>query len=48
MSAEEEPRRILVQAVHEVFDRQATTAWESSDDRINRLVFIGKTGIAYN
>ena len=33
---------MVIQAVHELFDRQVTTAWECDGDRINRLVFIGQ------
>ncbi|XP_013413592.1 COBW domain-containing protein 1 [Lingula anatina] len=36
------PRRVIVQAVHELYDRQETTLWEESEQRMNRLVFIGK------
>ena len=33
-------RRVVVQAVHELYDKQQTTPW-GNDDRINRMVFIG-------
>jgi hypothetical protein len=35
-------QRILLQAVHELLDRQPTTVWEQPANRINRLVFIGE------
>ena len=43
-----EHRRILVQAVHELFDRQPTTPWGSEEQRVNRLVFIGGTSFFIN
>ncbi|XP_032243056.2 COBW domain-containing protein 2 isoform X2 [Nematostella vectensis] len=42
VSIYEESRRVIVQAVHELFDKTTTTPWESADSRINRLVFIGR------
>jgi hypothetical protein len=36
------PRRVLLQAVHELYDRQDTTVWEQDTIRINRMVFIGE------
>ncbi|XP_064624263.1 zinc-regulated GTPase metalloprotein activator 1-like [Lineus longissimus] len=36
------PRRVLLQAVHELYDRQDTTAWEQDNTRLNRMVFIGR------
>ena len=34
-------RRLVVQAVHELYDSFFTSEWEDEGDRINRLVFIG-------
>ncbi|XP_019645792.1 PREDICTED: COBW domain-containing protein 1-like isoform X1 [Branchiostoma belcheri] len=36
------PRRCLLQAVHELYDLEETSAWPESETRINRLVFIGR------
>ena len=36
-----EERRVLVQAVHEVFQQMPTTKWSEAEDRLNTLVFIG-------
>lgn len=35
-------RRLVVQAVHELYDSFFTSKWEEEDQRINRLVFIGR------
>lgn len=42
VSVAQEPRRILVQAVHELVGRQTTTPWGNGEQRVNRLVFIGR------
>jgi hypothetical protein len=31
-----------VQAVHELFDKVATEEWMEGEERINKLIFIGK------
>ncbi|XP_077862829.1 putative COBW domain-containing protein 7 [Saccoglossus kowalevskii] len=36
------PRRVVLQAVHELYDREETTLWVDGTPRINRLVCIGK------
>ena len=38
-----ESKRVIVQAVHELFDQQVTTPWESQTIRACTLVFIGKS-----
>uniref|UniRef100_K1R3D2 COBW domain-containing protein 5 n=1 Tax=Magallana gigas TaxID=29159 RepID=K1R3D2_MAGGI len=35
-------RPLVVQAVHELYDSFFTSKWEEEDQRINRLVFIGR------
>ncbi|KAK3743902.1 hypothetical protein QZH41_008764 [Actinostola sp. cb2023] len=35
-------QRVIVQAVHELFDKTATTLWEVDEERTSRLVFIGE------
>ncbi len=35
-------QRVLIQGVHELWERQYTTPWASTSNRINRLVFIGE------
>lgn len=40
-SVENEDRRVLLQAVHEIFDKQTTTPWQPDEKRVSRLVFIG-------
>ncbi|XP_048761671.2 zinc-regulated GTPase metalloprotein activator 1-like isoform X2 [Ostrea edulis] len=35
-------RRLVVQAVHELYDSFFTTSWEDESNRINRIVLIGK------
>ncbi|XP_074648932.1 zinc-regulated GTPase metalloprotein activator 1-like isoform X2 [Tubulanus polymorphus] len=35
-------KRVLVQAVHELYDRQETTAWEQDSIRQSTLIFIGR------
>lgn len=35
-------RRVVVQGVQELYDSVFTTAWDNPEDRINRIVFIGK------
>ncbi|KAK2187140.1 hypothetical protein NP493_177g03004 [Ridgeia piscesae] len=42
VSVAQEPRRVLVQAVQELVDRQPTTPWGNGEQRVNRLVFIGE------
>ncbi|XP_031553938.1 COBW domain-containing protein 1-like [Actinia tenebrosa] len=37
-----EERRMVVQAVHELFDKTATTPWKTNEEKLNRLVFIGR------
>merc|ERR1711894_299745 len=41
LSVAGDDRRVLVQAVHELYDKQSTTPWGDSN-HINRMVFIGK------
>ncbi len=36
-----ETRRVIVQGVYELFEKEPSTEWES-EDRVNRLVFIGQ------
>ncbi|XP_077981655.1 zinc-regulated GTPase metalloprotein activator 1-like [Glandiceps talaboti] len=36
------PRRVILQAVHELYDREETSFWENDASRVNRFVFIGK------
>ena len=42
VSVEEDSRRMLLQAVHELFDRQFTSPWQPGENRTNRIVFIGQ------
>ncbi|CAG5118549.1 unnamed protein product [Candidula unifasciata] len=35
-------RRLVVQAVHELYDSQFTTVWEPEEPRCNTIVFIGR------
>merc|ERR1711976_609277 len=41
-SVKGESRRMLMQAVHELFDRQYTTPWQDGETQTNRMVFIGR------
>ncbi|XP_036361151.1 COBW domain-containing protein 1 [Octopus sinensis] len=36
------PRRVILQSVHELFDFQQTTEWTDTDNRCCRFVFIGR------
>lgn len=36
-----EPKRVILQAVHELFDKTPTTLWKHDEQRVCRLVFIG-------
>lgn len=42
LSINDLPQRVIVQGVHELFDFQYTSKWESDEERINRMVFIGR------
>ncbi|CAD5112271.1 DgyrCDS1500 [Dimorphilus gyrociliatus] len=35
-------KRHIVQAVHEIFDRSRTSDWEEGEEKINRIIFIGR------
>ena len=35
-------KRVLIQAVHEIYDCTETTAWEQGETKLNRLIFIGR------
>ena len=35
-------RRVILQGVYELFDKQETTEWCNKEERVNRFVFIGK------
>ena len=35
-------KRVLIQAVHEIYDCTETTPWEMGEKKLNRLVFIGR------
>ncbi|CAG2218355.1 COBW domain-containing protein 3,COBW domain-containing protein 2,COBW domain-containing protein 1,COBW domain-containing protein 5,Putative COBW domain-containing protein 7,COBW domain-containing protein 6 [Mytilus edulis] len=37
-----EDKRLVIQGVQELYDSFYTTPWEKTEDRINRIVFIGK------
>lgn len=37
------PRRVLVQAVNDMFDTAETTLWGDDDLRVTRLVLIGRS-----
>ena len=37
-----EDRRAVVQGVHELYDKDYTTAWTPDEQRLNRLIFIGR------
>ena len=41
LSVVDEPRRVIIQAVHELYDRELTTHWEDTA-RTCTMVFIGK------
>ena len=36
-----ETRRVIIQGVYELFEKEPSTEWEN-EERINRLVFIGE------
>uniref|UniRef100_A0A0L8IH51 CobW C-terminal domain-containing protein n=1 Tax=Octopus bimaculoides TaxID=37653 RepID=A0A0L8IH51_OCTBM len=36
------PRRVILQSVHELFDFQQTTEWADTDNKCCRFVFIGR------
>ncbi|XP_022101747.1 COBW domain-containing protein 1-like [Acanthaster planci] len=42
ISMVDEPRRVIVQAVHELFDQEVTTYWEEEATRTCTVVFIGR------
>ncbi|CAE1161462.1 unnamed protein product [Acanthosepion pharaonis] len=42
LSISDSPKRVIVQAVHELFDFQYTSDWETNEQRLNRMVFIGR------
>lgn len=42
LSISDSPKRVIVQAVHELFDFQYTSEWETNEQRLNRMVFIGR------
>uniref|UniRef100_A0A0B7AZP7 CobW C-terminal domain-containing protein n=1 Tax=Arion vulgaris TaxID=1028688 RepID=A0A0B7AZP7_9EUPU len=42
VSIDDSDRRMVVQAVHELYDSQFTTPWESRESRLNTIVFIGR------
>ncbi|XP_072173322.1 zinc-regulated GTPase metalloprotein activator 1-like isoform X2 [Diadema setosum] len=42
LSLVDEPRRVIVQAVHELYDRELTTSWEEGVTRTCTIVFIGR------
>lgn len=42
LSLDGEPKRVILQAVHELFDKTPTTPWEQGEQRICRFVFIGR------
>jgi G3E family GTPase len=37
-----EPRRVVFQGMHMLFDAEADRLWKQDEERVNRLVFIGK------
>ena len=37
-----EPRRVVFQGVHMMFDGRPDRPWEAGEDRTNRIVFIGR------
>ena len=36
-------KRVILQGVYELYDKQETTEWEDREERINRLVIIGES-----
>lgn len=42
LSVVDESRRVIVQAVHELYDREVTTPWEEETSRTCTMVFIGR------
>ena len=34
-------KKVIVQAVHELFDKVATEEWMEGEERVNKLIFIG-------
>ena len=36
------PKKVIVQAVHELFDKVITENWSDDEERVNRLIFIGR------
>lgn len=42
LSLVDEPKRVILQAVHELFDKTPTTVWKEGEQQICRLVFIGR------
>lgn len=35
-------KKVIVQAVQELFDKITTEEWAEGEERLNRLIFIGK------
>ena len=33
-------KKVIVQAVHELFDKISTEEWKNNEERMNRLIFI--------
>jgi len=42
ISVEDSDQRLVVQAVHELYDSQSTTQWQSDEPRVSTVVFIGR------
>ena len=41
-------RRLVIQGVQELYDSFYTTPWDSPEDRINRIVFIGEIFLTFS
>lgn len=42
VSLRDSPKKVIIQAVHELFDKIITEKWNDDEERINSLIFIGR------